>query len=307
MKISYYTADVFTETVFSGAQIAVVPQAEKLTTQQMRGIASELNLSETVFIVMADKAHKRYQLRIFSPSQEIFFGSHTTLAAAYVLSHIGVIELAQTHNSVIFDYQNGSYDVTVTQKGGVPVSTEISLITAPETDKYVPLNHELASILDVPDEVLVVKSFKPLVVISEGVFLVVPVSNLNALYAAQFDHVAWQEVLVNSSGAREIILFCRETEDKAADFHLRLMGPEIGSQEDPPVGGAIPAFAAYLCEQETVTKGTYSFTIERGRQQIRQSLLQVEMDNQGLSNLTVRVGGQAVLVGEGFLNVPDRE
>ena len=293
MKITYYTADVFTQTVFSGAQIAVVPEAESLTTQQMRSIAAELNLSETVFIVLTDKAHRRYQLRIFSPSQEILFGSHTTLAAAYVLSHIDAIELTQKHNSVTFDYQNGSYAVTVTQENGVPISTEISLVTAPETDKYVPLNHELASILDLPDESLVVKSYKPLVVISEGVYLIVPVTNLNALYAAQFDHVAWYEVLVNSSGAREIVLFCRETETKVSDFHLRLLGPKIGSQEDPPVGGAIPAFAAYLCEQNSIKRGTYSFTVERGRQSVRQSLLNVEMDNQGLSNLTVRVGGKS--------------
>ena len=50
MKYNYYIADVFTKQIFSGAQIAVFPNAEGLSQQQMQLVARELNLSETVFV-----------------------------------------------------------------------------------------------------------------------------------------------------------------------------------------------------------------------------------------------------------------
>ncbi|HET6267151.1 MAG TPA: PhzF family phenazine biosynthesis protein, partial [Acidobacteriota bacterium] len=50
MKYRYYTCDVFTETRFGGNPLAVLPQAEGLSDQQMQKIAREFNFSETSFV-----------------------------------------------------------------------------------------------------------------------------------------------------------------------------------------------------------------------------------------------------------------
>lgn len=43
--------DVFTERAFGGNPVAVVLEAEGLTTSQMQAIANEFNYSETTFVL----------------------------------------------------------------------------------------------------------------------------------------------------------------------------------------------------------------------------------------------------------------
>ena len=49
--IKYFLLDVFTDVKFGGNQLAVVPEADDLSTEQMQQIAKEFNLSETTFIL----------------------------------------------------------------------------------------------------------------------------------------------------------------------------------------------------------------------------------------------------------------
>jgi len=74
MKYNYYIADVFTKQIFNGAQIAVFPNAEGLSKEQMQLVARELNLSETVFVFHPDKQITNRVMRIFSPLGEVDFG-----------------------------------------------------------------------------------------------------------------------------------------------------------------------------------------------------------------------------------------
>jgi trans-2,3-dihydro-3-hydroxyanthranilate isomerase len=45
MRYRFYTADVFTDRIFGGNQLAVFPRAEGLSASQMQQIAREFNLS----------------------------------------------------------------------------------------------------------------------------------------------------------------------------------------------------------------------------------------------------------------------
>jgi trans-2,3-dihydro-3-hydroxyanthranilate isomerase len=67
----------------------------------------------------------------------------------------------------------------------------------------------------------------------------------------------------------------------------------------------MPAFASYLCSFEFLQKGTYTFAVDRGEAAQRRSLLNLEMDHKGLDTLTLRVGGEAVMVAEGVMTIPD--
>jgi trans-2,3-dihydro-3-hydroxyanthranilate isomerase len=75
--------------------------------------------------------------------------------------------------------------------------------------------------------------------------------------------------------------------------------------EDPPVGNAMPAFASYLCSFDFMQKGTYTFAVDRGDESSRRSVLNLEMDHKGSDTLTIRVGGAAVMVAEGMMNIPE--
>ena len=80
-SISVFQVDAFTDRVFSGNPAAICPLASWLADDVMQQIAAENNLSETAFFVYEEKPH----LRWFTPSAEVEFCGHATLAAAHVI------------------------------------------------------------------------------------------------------------------------------------------------------------------------------------------------------------------------------
>lgn len=131
-----------------------------------------------------------------------------------------------------------------------------------------------------------------------------PLRSLDAVCRAAFHAEAWAQSSASSVPVNEMLVYSGEAEAAKADFHLRLLGPGRSSQEDPPVGAAIPAFVAYLVNVQKLAGGTHALWVERGRSALRQSLLKVEFDQQAGSPLSVRIGGSAVLAGEGKMHSP---
>jgi PhzF family phenazine biosynthesis protein len=66
-RYPFVIADVFTDALFSGNQLAVVTDARGLTPQQMQNIAREFNFAESTFVLPADAARARPAIRIFTP------------------------------------------------------------------------------------------------------------------------------------------------------------------------------------------------------------------------------------------------
>ena len=89
MEYDFYTADVFTNTAFEGAQIAVIPNAVGLDHSLMQKIANEFNLSETIFVFSCGEKSAILRMKIFSPSGEIDFAGHPIIATAFILVSIG--------------------------------------------------------------------------------------------------------------------------------------------------------------------------------------------------------------------------
>ncbi|NJN69279.1 MAG: PhzF family phenazine biosynthesis protein [Nitrospira sp.] len=78
-SLKFYQADVFTGQPFGGNPVAVFPDAEGLTDDQLQRIAREMNLSETVFVFTPTDPAAAARLRIFTPTQEIPFAGHPVL------------------------------------------------------------------------------------------------------------------------------------------------------------------------------------------------------------------------------------
>lgn len=79
-----YQVDAFTTTKFAGNPAGVVLAADTLTTTQMQQIARELNNSETAFICQPTDEHADLRVRFFTPTQEVPFCGHATIAAQYI-------------------------------------------------------------------------------------------------------------------------------------------------------------------------------------------------------------------------------
>jgi len=305
MKYSYYIADVFTDRIFNGAQIAVFPNADGLNAATMAAIAKELNLTETVFVFHRIHTENVRRLRIFSPIREIDFAGHPIIATAHVLAISGDLPLKDGVTKVSFEQNVGAIEVNVSSKNGQPDFIQFSRSANSIIDRFAPTDDELCQFLGLQPSELDHKKYSPRLVSCGFPYLVVPVWQYESVRKARFNYSAWSQSAAPQTAAQEIILFAPKSPNLDADFNVRLLGPNIGIQDDPPVGSAMPAFCSYLCSFEHTQKGTHAFAVERGEYSSRRSLLQLEMDNKQQEKLTVRIGGKAVIFAEGIIHLPE--
>jgi PhzF family phenazine biosynthesis protein len=90
--ISY--VDVFTATPYRGNPVAVVRDAEGLTTDQMQELARWTNLSETTFLLPPTEPGADYRVRIFTPAAELPFAGHPTLGTCHTWLAAGGVPAA---------------------------------------------------------------------------------------------------------------------------------------------------------------------------------------------------------------------
>lgn len=81
--------DVFTTTPYAGNPVAVVLDAEELTTETMQRLARWTNLSETTFVLPPEDPSADYRLRIFTPTTELPFAGHPTLGSCHAWLQTG--------------------------------------------------------------------------------------------------------------------------------------------------------------------------------------------------------------------------
>ncbi|MBW2941544.1 PhzF family phenazine biosynthesis protein [Zhongshania aquimaris] len=302
MDYAYHTVDVFTQAAYSGAQISVFPQAAGLDECQMQLIAKEMNHPETVFI-FPGSSDVAAELRVFSPSGERTVGSHSVVAAARTLVHSNALPVGERDCVVHFSQGSKIFDVVLSQKDG-RLLTQLSMSVIPQIDRYVPDNNELQQVLGLRPNDIETRKAKTLFVSCDTPYLIVPLRSMDAVYRARFSLEAWSRSSASSVAVNEILVYCSETESLQTDFHLRILGEHIAHDDSPPVGAAIPAFVASLCDTRGLADGTHTFWLERGHKAKRQSVLQVEFVKKATASLKVRIGGDAVLVAQGSIVAP---
>src|SRR5579859_1250369 len=86
MQRRYVTVDVFTDRAFGGNPLAVVLDAEGLSTEEMQAVASEFNYSETTFVLPPRDAAHDANVRIFTVNAELPFAGHPNVGTAFVLA-----------------------------------------------------------------------------------------------------------------------------------------------------------------------------------------------------------------------------
>jgi PhzF family phenazine biosynthesis protein len=88
MARQFRQVDVFTAIPYLGNPLAVVHDADDLTTEQMQRFARWTNLSETTFL-LAPGADADYRVRIFTPTRELPFAGHPTLGSCHAWLEAG--------------------------------------------------------------------------------------------------------------------------------------------------------------------------------------------------------------------------
>src|SRR3954465_10694751 len=90
MRIPFRLVDVFAEAPFGGNQLCVVPETPpELDAATMQALALEIGFSETTFVTAVRP--DGYDVRIFTPEDELPFAGHPTLGTAFTLAREGKI------------------------------------------------------------------------------------------------------------------------------------------------------------------------------------------------------------------------
>jgi PhzF family phenazine biosynthesis protein len=107
--------DVFTSRRFHGNPVAVILDAEGLSSAEMQRIARWTNLSETTFVLPPSVPGADYQVRLFAVNEELPFAGHPTLGTAHAVLEAGMA--AATNGKLVMQCAAGLVGVTVDAAG----------------------------------------------------------------------------------------------------------------------------------------------------------------------------------------------
>jgi trans-2,3-dihydro-3-hydroxyanthranilate isomerase len=285
--MSYLQVDVFAGPSCEGNPLAVFPDASGLTPSQMQAMAAELNLSESSFVTKV--GHGSYDVRIFTPREELAFAGHPTLGTAWVLRHLGLL----TEDEVV--QRSGAGDTRV-QLGGDTIWFQRTGASSPDlarrdleadnkvTDALGLKPHDVG--LDARE---LGRDGRLLPAFSDAGLehFIVPLRTPEVLAAVKVDPPAL--AAISSFGA-----YCFSALG-AGRLRARGFFPGTGIPEDPATGSAAASLGLYLARR----LGKVDLEIEQGIEMGRPSKLFVKADDDRVS-----VGGRCRLDFEGELEAP---
>jgi PhzF family phenazine biosynthesis protein len=89
MRRPFRQVDVFTTEPYRGNPVAVVLDADGLSSEAMQQFANWTNLSETTFVLPPTSPDADYRVRIFTPAAELPFAGHPTLGTCHAWLEAG--------------------------------------------------------------------------------------------------------------------------------------------------------------------------------------------------------------------------
>ena len=312
MTYQYHTADVFTDVAFGGNQLAVLPDARGLTSEQMQQITKEFNFSETVFVLPPENSSNTRRVRIFTPGAELPFAGHPTVGCAFVLAAIGDIGLDGDETRIVFEEGVGPVPVLIRAKDGQPVFAQLTAAKIPEKSQQSYDAATIAAALSLSVDDIDTDGPYAIEAWSAGLYyLFVPLRTLGALARSRIKLDLWEQTL-RVSQTPEVYVFVEEDESRSRNgiasgnglIRSRMFAPNLGVPEDPATGSAAASFGGYLAARSNLSSATLRYTIHQGVEMGRPSTLELEVDVSDSAVSAVRVGGASVLVASGTLHVP---
>lgn len=299
MRYRYHTLDVFTDRVFGGNPLAVFPDARGISGEAMQAVARELNLSETVFVLPPEAGGTR-RVRIFTPGGELPFAGHPTVGTAILLVALGEVPGGEGEVEIVLEEGVGPVPVRVRVRGGVPESAQFTAARAPELAPA-PGRAELAAVLglDVAD---LSDDWAPAVASAGVAFTIIPLRDVDALARARLDRTAWERVLAPTDASH---VYTIVPAAPGGTVRARMFAPDMGIAEDPATGAAAAALGGYLAQG--IDQGAPRWTVEQGVEMGRPSRIELEADVEYANAVRVRVGGAAVRVSDGTMEIPSDE
>lgn len=286
-----YTLDVFAEKKYAGNQLAVFRNSGDIPAETMQQIAREMNYSETTFILSDEPRDGGYDVRIFTPEEELPFAGHPTLGTAYVILHE---ILSRPADRVILNLKVGQIPVSVDGADGAVLWMEQKPPSFGRT--FDPA--EVASILGL--ELSDIDPRFPVQEVSTGLPFVIAALKSNGAVRRAKRNVDAFEAFSKKHGRDMIFLFSAEPRNSANHLAARMFTVFQTMPEDPATGSACGCLGGYLVEHRYFGGDMVDVRVEQGYEMGRPSLLRLRASRQP-DRIAVRVGGKAIMVSKGQL------
>lgn len=284
----FYIVDVFAEGKYAGNQLAVFRNAGHLSSDEMLSIAREMHFSETTFILGEEPgAGGGFDVRIFTPGEEVPFAGHPTLGTAHIIrSEL----LGGQADQVTLNLKVGPIPVTFSGDG-YSWMRQVQPSFGPRHSRAA-----LAPVLGLDPAAL--DDRFPIEEVSTGLpFFIVPLRSLAALKAATVDLPRYYD-LIRDTVAKGILVFCPETHEAGNDLSVRVFVDYYGVPEDPATGSANGCLAAWLVRNRFTGQPSIDLRVEQGYEIDRPSLLLLRAREQD-GGIAVNVGGRSITVAVG--------
>jgi trans-2,3-dihydro-3-hydroxyanthranilate isomerase len=294
----FYLCDVFTRQRFGGNQLAVLPQADGLTTARMQQIAREFNFSESTFVFPPDHGNTRH-VRIFTPRVEVPFAGHPNIGTAFVLAQSGELGDYEPGNKIVFEEQAGLVPLTLSKTGPDQLYCELQAPQPLSLGKTVPVKI-MEKALSLPQDSISVAVHLPQVASVGLPFVIAELKDLSTLEAARINTSGFEEI-AEMDITPDLFIYVRSQDE--FDIRARMFAPFDGVEEDPATGSANCALMGLLALHDEQAEGTMELNIAQGIEMGRPSFLQARAEKNAGETTGIWIGGECVLVAEGQIYV----
>jgi trans-2,3-dihydro-3-hydroxyanthranilate isomerase len=286
--------DVFTEAPFAGNPLAIFPEADGLTDEQMQAIAREMNLSETTF-VLPPEAEGDVKVRIFTPATELPFAGHPSVGTACQIVRLGLVRAVEPVTRVVLELGVGPTVVDVEVRDGRPVAGAVHQ-GVPTYRGPIP-REAAAAVLGLAIEDLA-GDLEPAVVATGLAYAIIPLRDTDALARA----AVVPSLLPAFERDHAEVYPCAFTGIDDPWIEARGLFPLVGIPEDPATGSAAGPLAAYLARAGRLAGGERRVVLQ-GKHVARPSRLTIWVVG-GPGDVTdVLVAGGVAPVLEGVLTL----
>ncbi len=284
-EVQRYTA--FAETPHGGNRAGVVLDASRLTDAEMQEIAAKLGYSETAFLVSstiaksskasrksaqspANRPHREYHVRYWSPAVEVPFCGHATVATA--------VALAERDGTGPFVLHTLAGDIPILTSHSASGQVEVSM-TSVEPDIRDFDSETLTTLLELLslDSTDLDSRFPPREAFAGNWHPILVLSDADIFNQFRFSPPA-VAALMKSQGWSGTVTVLHES--APAEFQARNLFPVGRITEDPATGSAAASTGAYL-RSIGYASAKSGITIHQGQHVGRPSVLTVVIPEHG--------------------------
>jgi len=284
-ELDFEIVDVFAPGPFAGNPLAVVFDADGLTTEQCQALAFEFHLSETSFVCAPTEPDADYRIRIFTPFAELPFAGHPSVGAAHTLVRTGRLSrgtLRQECGAGVLDLVVDDDGARLT--GGRPTLEDGPAAT--ELARAVGLSE--ADVTGVPADVA-------------GCGL--PFAYLSVRPEA-VDRAVPDQPALDALGVGEGVSVL-SWDAATSTAYARVFAGDLRWGEDPATGSAALGTGVWLVEAGLLSgEGTSSYVVRQGEELGRPSVLECTVTAAGGKAVGATVRGAVVPIASGRIRVP---